>query len=173
MLARAVSVTGSGGSERTVEKYHLRTAPSEHASLELSWLVPVPCLCWACWGGHGASAAAPGLEENTMPGKSRLLWTYPMQFPTACQCLPSDERGLLQAHPALGRAHHAAVTSKAAQRASQGSTVGLCSVIFTRWAPNTPSTQPRATGCTRHQPSAQKAWAAKTLKYIFLHLESV
>lgn len=51
--------------------------------------------------------------------------------------------------------------------------MGLCSIVFTQWAPNTPGTQPSAAGCTRHQPSAQKAWAAKSLKYIFLHLESV
>lgn len=48
-----------------------------------------------------------------------------------------------------------------------------CAVVFTQWAPNTPGTQPSPAGCTRRQPSAQKDWVAKALKYILLHLESV
>lgn len=91
LLARAVSVPGGGGcSERKVEKSRLPTALSERASLGLSRLVPAPCRCWACWGGHGASAAAPGQEENPAPGKSCLPWMRPVQLPTACQRLPPE-----------------------------------------------------------------------------------
>lgn len=131
-----MSVTGSGGSERKVEKSHLRMAPSEHVSLELLWLVPAPCLCWACWRGHSASAAAPGLEENTAPGKSRLLRTRPVQFPTAWQSLPAEPILLwegLTMQQLLGR------------------TMGLCSVGFSPEHPGHPA-QPRRL----HQASAQR-----------------
>lgn len=158
LLARAVSVTGSAGSKGA---YGPVTA------------CPQSCPGWSLCpvsaggaGGDSASAAAPGLEENTAPWQSRLLRTRPVRFPTARQCLPPDERGA-PGSPGFGEGSPRPGTHEDLPRGAP-QVSALSPSPGGHRAPRHPARHPT---CTRCQPSAQN-WVTRAFKYIFLHLES-